>query len=479
MYDGKPHTLTATATREGSKIEYRVAGGEWTEEAPFRTDAGTTEYSIRVTNPKYDTVVKDGYKLTVTKRPVTLTSASDEKVYDGDPLTNKTVTVGGEGFVSGEGATYDVTGSQTEVGNSKNTFTYELNEGTKADNYEITVKEGTLTVTEYAGEITVTTTGGTFEYDGQPHGADVAVSTLPKGYKVETAASTATATHVAEGEVKATADRLVIVNASGKDVTDNLNIKKVDGTIEITKAPLVITSASGEKVYDGTPLTKNNLETDLTVETLKNGETIDVALTGSQTEVGTSANTIEIGWAPEDTAIGGQSETDEAMLAATADDDPAADEPGDDAQTTATARKSDYDVTIKEGNLTVTKAQLTVKTGSAEKVYDGKPLTCDEAEITGFAEGETVTIKATGSQTEVGSSTNTYSIDWGDVDPNNYEIVKEDLGTLTVTAPAPPKTTPAPRTGDMSNMTLPILGILAALILMVILFVTRKRNKEN
>ena len=41
-----------------------------------------------------------------------------------------------------------MTGSQTLVGSSANKFTYELNEGTLAENYEITPVEGTLTVTD-------------------------------------------------------------------------------------------------------------------------------------------------------------------------------------------------------------------------------------------------------------------------------------------------------------------------------------------
>ena len=88
-------------------------------------------------------MIVDG-TLTISKRPVTLTSADDEKVYDGTALTNDEVSVGGEGFATGEGATYDVTGTQTEVGSSANAFSYILNEGTKADNYEITKVEGTL-----------------------------------------------------------------------------------------------------------------------------------------------------------------------------------------------------------------------------------------------------------------------------------------------------------------------------------------------
>ena len=83
---------------------------------------------------------------TITPRPVTLTSGSATKEYDGEPLTNNTVTA--EGFVNGEGATYNVTGTQTEVGSSENNFTYTLNSDTKASNYNITTQCGTLTVTE-------------------------------------------------------------------------------------------------------------------------------------------------------------------------------------------------------------------------------------------------------------------------------------------------------------------------------------------
>ena len=78
---------------------------------------------------------------------MTLTSATDDKVYDGTALTNGTVTVTGDSFAEGEGASYSVTGSQTNVGWSDNSFTYELNANTKADNYEINTETGKLTVT--------------------------------------------------------------------------------------------------------------------------------------------------------------------------------------------------------------------------------------------------------------------------------------------------------------------------------------------
>lgn len=93
---------------------------------------------------------------TISKRNVTLTSATASKEYDGTPLTNDEITVGGDGFAQGEGATYHVTGTQTKPNESSptnNTFTYTLSEGTLPGNYNIIKVEGTLTVT---GSDTVT-----------------------------------------------------------------------------------------------------------------------------------------------------------------------------------------------------------------------------------------------------------------------------------------------------------------------------------
>lgn len=84
---------------------------------------------------------------TIFKRNVTLTSATDSKPYDGEPLTNNKVTVDGDDFAQGEGATYHVTGTQTKPGKSANTFTYTLHEGTLAKNYNITTATGELEVT--------------------------------------------------------------------------------------------------------------------------------------------------------------------------------------------------------------------------------------------------------------------------------------------------------------------------------------------
>ena len=142
-----------------SPIQYSTDKNSWTTElSGFKfVDAGSytlyakqevivtlTDFEGKTKTEPRDVVGQATY--TITPRDVTLTSGSAEKEYDGTALTNNTVTA--EGFVNGEGATYTVTGTQTEVGSSENKFNYTLNSNTKAGNYNITTQCGTLTVTE-------------------------------------------------------------------------------------------------------------------------------------------------------------------------------------------------------------------------------------------------------------------------------------------------------------------------------------------
>ena len=103
-----------------------------------------------VSSTKYSNVtieeVKDGW-LKITPIAITLKSGDDSKTYDGVALTKNEVTVTSGSFVTGEGLDYSVTGSQTEVGSSKNAYTYTAKNGTTLTNYAITEAKGTLTVT--------------------------------------------------------------------------------------------------------------------------------------------------------------------------------------------------------------------------------------------------------------------------------------------------------------------------------------------
>ena len=84
----------------------------------------------------------------IRKRSLILTSESGNKAYDGKPLTKPDVTVEGDGFAEGEQfSKCGAVGSVTEVGSIENEIVYALADGVNADNYDITVKTGILTVT--------------------------------------------------------------------------------------------------------------------------------------------------------------------------------------------------------------------------------------------------------------------------------------------------------------------------------------------
>ena len=411
----------------------------------------------------------------ITQATLTVTTPSANKVYDGTPLMAEGTI---SGFVNKETATFTTTGSQTEVGSSSNTYLIEWNGTAKSSNYQISETVGTLTVTENENEIVVTTKHSSYTYDGLAHGTEVTVSNLPKGYSLDKATSSATATDVTTA-IEATCDTLVIKNAEGKDVTNNLKITKVPGSITITPATLTVTTPSANKVYDGTPLTAEG-----TISGFVNKETATFTTTGSQTEVGNSKNTYSIKW--NGTAKSTNYQISEAVGTLTVTQqsiDPKDPENNYNGVTINNPSNSIYDgkehkwsptVTDKEGNALVegkdyevaystedftnvtgtitvtitgignytgtvtrtyeiTAKAYTVTTKSAKKVYDGTALTAG-GKIEGIVSGETVEFTTTGSRTVEGTSKNTYSLKWnGSAIETNYKLAKESIGDLTVT----------------------------------------------
>ena len=150
-YDGQEHreVLTVKDTKTGKDL---IANKDYTVVySDDLVNAGTV--TMKVTGlGNYSGSFTKTYK--ITKRLVTLTSATVSKTYDGQALTNTSITVSGDGFVEGEGASYEVTGTQTSVGNSANAFEYKLNEKTLASNYDITKVVGTLTITAASTPVT-------------------------------------------------------------------------------------------------------------------------------------------------------------------------------------------------------------------------------------------------------------------------------------------------------------------------------------
>lgn len=278
-----------------------------------------------------------------------------------------------------------------------------------------------------------------------------------------TIAYTGDPTNVTETGVTVTIKGLGVYNQSSATVT-----------YKITPAPLTITTGSDSKPYDGTPLTKEGVK----VDGLVNDETLAAEATGTQTNAGTSSNGYRLDWDAKGTTAkqsnykivsetlgnltvnklkltikaddakrpyngmeltkdtytvtGGTPAKGDFTVTVTGSQKDAGNSANVPAITYADGKADNYEITLANGTLTVTPAPLTIKTGSATKVWDGTALTNPEIHVTGLVDGE-ATCRATGSRTEVGNSKNTYEITWSEnAKPSNYTIT-EKLGTLTVT----------------------------------------------
>ena len=155
---------TAGKTYDGTALEKPVVtvGGDGFVEGQVKeikatgsvTNAGSVANTITFT-PNKETFKEGNYAitktegtLTINKRSVRITSQSATKTYDGSALTRPAVTITGDGFVPGELAKAEATGSITKVGSTPNAIRYTTTGAFNAANYSIALSVGTLTVTE-------------------------------------------------------------------------------------------------------------------------------------------------------------------------------------------------------------------------------------------------------------------------------------------------------------------------------------------
>ena len=411
-YDGTPLTRPVVKI-EGSFVEGEVSDVKATGSVTNVSEGEVTN-AITFTegeNFKADNyaIEKDEGKLSINKRSVMLTSADLKKVYDGTPLTNGNTPVtemsGTEkAFPEGEGVTYTFTGSQTNVGESENKFTFKVNKGTNEKNYSFEVAFGQLEVTPVTEEVIVTITGRTDEmpYDGKEHsvfGYDVTVSNALYNPKEDMqfngidADATAKGTDAGQYNIGLTAEHFT--NKSNNFT--NVTFVVTDGYVKITPRAVTLTSETAGKTYDGTALEKPVVTVggDGFVE----GQVKEIKATGSVTNAGSVANTITF----------------------TPDKE--------------TFKDGNYAITKNEGTLTIAKRSVLITSQSATKTYDGSALTRPAVTITGdgFVPGELAKAEATGSITNVGSTPNAIQYTTtGAFNAANYSIALS-VGTLTVT----------------------------------------------
>ena len=471
-YDGNKLEGAATATvTEGTTISYSVDGGEWTTKVPSIKNVKKVTVKAKAENPNYETPDEIEYTLEITKRPVTVTGRTYTKVYGtADPELEADV----DNLVKGDKIDYAVTRAPgNDVGDYAVIPSGEKDQG----NYEVTYKNGKLTITK-AETMTLTPelTGKDAEktYDSKPLSGGAKAS-VKEGTKItystdggETWSETLPSiTDVGTLNVKAKAE-----NKNYKDVT-------VDYTLKVTRKAVTVTADNKSKLFGETdPKLTAKVAGTLGNDTVeyklsrKTGEAVgkyEITVKGDKLQgnytvtyaVGTltiTSQSIDPGTDPEkpnpdytgakvnspsDKVYDGNEHkwiptvTDKADKKLKAGTDYKVEYSTSDFTNVGTVEvtitgKGNYTGTVKR-SYKVTPKEYTVTTDSATKTYSGTALTAG-GKVEGIVSGETVEFTTTGSQTEVGTSKNTYELVWKSAKATNYTLAKESIGELTVKA---------------------------------------------
>ncbi|MCD8308233.1 MAG: hypothetical protein LUD19_00125 [Clostridia bacterium] len=268
------------------------------------------------------------------------------------------------------------------------------------------IVSGVLDVTQ--NKLVIASSSEEFVYDGEEHTSDdwyIAEGGLKDGHYI-VASVTGSQTDVGSSYNYVS---VFVYDSNDTDVTEDYQIEYQPGTLTVVASTLIITTSSAEKMYDGTPLTADTQnDWQLAAGKLSAGHTLNVTLYASITNVGSVDNGAYV----YVTNANGSDCT------------------------------KNYDITVEAGILTVRGVQITISTSSAEKIYDGTPLTANTEDdweyISGdLFEGHTLSVTVYGSQTDAGSSDNSaavYIYDSNGVNCTNIYEITCDCGTLTVDA---------------------------------------------
>ncbi len=228
-YDGEAHSLPTVLGAEG----FLGRDGIAVSADASAIDAGNTVNAITVSGAgvmNYAITKAEG-TLTVTPKPVALSTESGAWEYDGEAHSLPTVT-GAEAFLERDGivATADV--SVTDAGEAANAITVT---GAGVMNYAITKAEGALTVTPKP--VALSTESGEWEYDGEAH-------SLPTVAGVEAFLERDGIVATADVSVTEVGDPVAnAITVDGAGIA-NYAITKTEGTLEVYECEYSVSIAS-------------------------------------------------------------------------------------------------------------------------------------------------------------------------------------------------------------------------------------------
>lgn len=434
VYDGRPHsdgTLTILEVLDGGVFPAHHTLVCVTNPLPTLTDVGMVENILEAAVMEGERSVTHNYEityeygtLTVTPRPITVTTATHEWVYDAythpiDPsdLPAPRITEGtlaeGQRMITAQEAFITTVG---ETENIQTVFILDEAQNDVTHNYTVTREYGTLTVVKRP--ITVRTPDVEWVYDGQAHEItegyaldETSPYDLAHGHWMTVDTTSSRPTYRDAGVYTNRQTVLILSENPAAEVMSNYEVSYVEGTITILHRPLII-SLHGVKVYDDQPLAGDEVRVVYEGEYLPcEGHTLTVLPVETITDAGYLASradpaTLQIKNGSEDVAY-------------------------------------NYTVTYNGGGFIIHPRPLGVKSYDAAKVYDGTPLTEPRGTTTEVGrplpKGHILYVDAYGSGVQVGTYSNTVNparirvTNADGVDKTyNYDLLSVWEGTLTI-----------------------------------------------
>ena len=291
IYDGKAKEVKDyTASDNAATFEDITARGTGTNAGKYDVKFAENPVGKISTDDKYIVTAATDGTLTINKRQVSLTSVGGSKTYDGTPLVEPKVIVGGDGFVADEVTDIRATGSVTNVsdGEVTNAITYTTGANFKESNYDIAKTEGKLHIDPVTDEVIVSIKGDIA--NGTYNGSEQTLTT----YTVTSNNSQYSVNaikFVGENEPKAVGINAgkyeLVLNADDFENTDQnfatVRIGTTNGKLVIARRKVTLSSESDSKPYDGTALTKPVVT--VTDSGFVDGEVANLRATGSVTNV--------------------------------------------------------------------------------------------------------------------------------------------------------------------------------------------------
>lgn len=292
---------------------------------------------------QYD-ITEDFGNIVISPRSITLYAPNCSKIYDGTPLEPERIQVRGE---LAPGHQFQLTGanSLTLPGQEPIAPSYAILSADGqdvTDQYSIESELGTLTVSPIPLSIHTGSATATYAYQEltAPNWKH-ASGKLLEGHQLSVTVTTVLQdVGTVPNEALAT-----VTDAEGRDLSHLYDIRITCGTLALRPIPLTFKTASDTKIYDGTDLSAP--EFTLMDGALPTDHHVNVVRPATLTRVGTTDNTMYL----QITDANGQDVTYR------------------------------YDISYQYGSLTVQPRTLIIRTKSAQKVYDGTALSCNEYEI--------------------------------------------------------------------------------------------------